>query len=91
MTNAEILQICKTSIGITGTYHDETILAYIEETKEFMRSAGVTEKQLDERKTVGAIVRGVADLWNLGAGDAKFSQYFRLRLVQLKREADNNV
>jgi hypothetical protein len=33
--------------------------------------------------TTGVVVRGVSDLWNYGAGEGKFSEYFLQRAAQL--------
>lgn len=69
----------KTLIGITGTYNDSTVQGWMNETVEFLKDAGVEESHM----TAGIIARGVADLWNLGAGDGKFSEYFYQRATQL--------
>lgn len=69
----------KTLIGITGTYNDNTVQGWMNETVEFLKDAGVDESKI----TAGIVARGVADLWNLGAGDGKFSEYFFQRATQL--------
>ena len=69
----------KTALGITGIYQDNTLNQYIAEVKAFLIDAGVPENKI----TSGIIARGVADLWNYGAGDGKLSSYFMIRATQL--------
>lgn len=73
----------KTRLGVTGSYHDALILAYADDVKAFMHSAGVSIELLDDDRSVGAISRGVADLWNMGSGNGAFSQVFYQRVSQL--------
>lgn len=84
MTDAELLAKIKKGLGITGDFQNETLMVYVDETKAFMISAGVRETVVNSEVAVGCIMRGVADLWNYGAGNATFSDYFRMRLIQLK-------
>ena len=86
MTDAEILAKVKNGLGITGTYQDNTLNVYLTEVKEFMSSAGVPSTVITSEKAVGCIMRGVADLWNYGSGNAHLSNYFAQRLIQLKTE-----
>lgn len=69
----------KTALGITGEYQDDTITQYFDETIDFLKDAGVKEKNI----TVGIVARGVSDLWNYGAADGKLSEYFMQRATQL--------
>lgn len=69
----------KSALGITGEFQDETIKVYFEEVVDFLRNAGVAEKDI----TAGVVSRGVADLWNYGSGEGKLSEYFISRAVQL--------
>lgn len=73
------LQDVKTLTGITGDYQDSTIQSWIDETTNFLVDAGVKQANI----TAGLIARGVLDLWNYGAGDGKFSEYFIQRATQL--------
>ena len=86
MTNAELLIKVKAALGITGDYQDATLTEYIDEVKLYMRSAGVPDDVIDSVSSVGCISRGVSDLWNYGSGNAKLSQYFIQRMLQLKVE-----
>jgi len=93
MTDTELLTKVKNGLGITGTFQDDTLNVYIDDVKSFMQSAGVKPTVIASEASVGCILRGVADLWNYGAGNATFSDYFRMRLLQLKQEtgASNGV
>ena len=74
-----VLADVKNALGITGNYQDATLQSYIDEVKAFLVDAGVSEANI----TSGIIARGVADLWNYGAGEGKLSQYFMMRASQL--------
>lgn len=67
----------KAALGITGEYQDSTLTIYFNEVIDFLTEAGVT------KVTPGLVARGVADLWNYGAGDGKLSEYFMQRATQL--------
>lgn len=73
------LEEIKTLTGITGDYQDSNIQAWMYETEAFLVDAGVKAANI----TAGLIARGVLDLWNYGAGDGKFSEYFIQRAIQL--------
>lgn len=83
MTDSELLAKVKSGLGVSGTYQDETLQIYIDEVKEFMKNAGVAPSTIDGSESVGVIIRGVADLWNYGAGSTELSQYFLQRVTQL--------
>lgn len=69
----------KTALGITGNYQDATLQIYFNEVVAFLIDAGVAEALI----TDGIVARGVADLWNYGAGEGKLSEYFMQRATQL--------
>ena len=73
------LEDIKTSIGITGDYHDGTVQSWIDETVAFLKDSGVKESNI----TRGIVARGVLDLWNYGSGDGRLSEYFMQRAAQL--------
>lgn len=87
MTDAEILEKVKNGLGITGSYQDETLTVYIDEVKAFMLDAGVPASVISSAASVGCITRGVADLWDYGRGNAKLSDYFVQRVLQLRVNA----
>lgn len=74
-----VLADVKNALGVTGNYQDATLQSYIDEVKAFLKDAGVSEANM----TSGVIARGVADLWNYGAGEGKLSSYFMMRASQL--------
>lgn len=84
MTAEEQLEDVKLSMGISGDFNDFSILVYIREVREFMVDAGVSENVAGSTAAIGCIARGVLDLWNYGAGNTTFSQYFFQRLEQLR-------
>lgn len=83
MEDAELLAEVKKRLGITDEFHDDLLMAYIVDVKDFALSSGVHKLVLDDARSVGMIARGVADLWNFGAGDGKFSDMYFQRLIQL--------
>ena len=89
--NDNILNVVKTALGISGTYHDALLDVYIKEVADFMSDAGVPDELFTTDKVNGCIVRGVGDLWNYGQGDAVLSPYFHQRVTQLCREVVNDV
>ena len=94
MTDAELLEKIKNGLGITGDFQNATLTVYVEDIKAFMRSAGVKESVINSPASVGCIMRGVADLWNYGSGNASLSPYFTQRVIQLKLKpetGENNV
>lgn len=90
----EVLEKVKNALGITGVFHDDTLIEYIEEVKAFMIDSGVSEEVVSSEISSGVIARGVSDLWNYGSGNSNLSPYFIQRVVQLsfKRisEGDKN-
>lgn len=83
MTDQEVLAEVKKRIGVTGEYQDDTIAGYIQDVKDFMTDAGVSEEVMISKKIIGAVTRGVSDLWNYGSGSGEFSPYFFQRVTQL--------
>lgn len=69
----------KNALGITGSYQDATLQLYVDEVVAFLKDAGVSTANI----TNGIVARGVADLWNYGAGEGKLSSYFIQRAAQL--------
>lgn len=86
VNDVEILEKVKSALGINGDYQNDTLSVYIEEVKAYMRAGGVSLDVINSTLAVGAICRGVADLWNYGASTAEFSTYFIQRVTQLAYE-----
>ena len=76
--NVTLLDV-KNALGITGDYQDDTLQIYFDEVIDFLVDAGVKKSNI----TKGIVARGVADLWNYGAGEGQLSQYFVQRATQL--------
>ena len=83
MTDYELLDEVKKRLGITGPYMDDAISSHIQDVKDYMLDAGVGENVMNTQKILGAITRGVSDLWDYGAGTGEFSNYFYQRVTQL--------
>lgn len=92
MTDRELLEKIKKRNGLAGnTFHDETLLGYIEDVKLYLKDAGVKAKVLKSSLSVGCIARGVMDLWNYGSGVANFSPYFIQRAIQLSKQDESDI
>lgn len=83
MAEIDLLTEVKTRLGVTGDYHDNLLKGYIEDVKNYLRGAGVSDLTLSSNISVGVIARGVADIWNYGSGDGKFSEMFYNLAIQL--------
>lgn len=88
MTQEERLERVKIALNITGDYQNATIQSYIDEVIEFMCDAGVSRKVAESNVALGAIARGVSDLWNYGANNTTYSNYFLQRVIQLSYKDD---
>lgn len=78
-----MLEHVKNGLGITGEFHDAILQSYIDEVREYLQDAGVPETVTNTKPCGGIVTRGVADLWNYGAGGAALSPYFHERAAQL--------
>lgn len=78
-----LLMGIKERLGITGNFHDRMLLDYAEDVRYYMFSAGVDPRVVHGEAAIGCIARGVADLWNQGAGEGRFSDMFLQRVTQL--------
>ena len=89
MDDTGLIDGIKIRLGVTGMYHDELLFAYADDVKAYLLSGGVAQDIIDSEKSLGVIARGVADLWNYGAGDGKFSEVFYQRMTQLRFLGDS--
>ena len=79
-----MLEHVKNSLGQAGNdYIDPVFQPLIEEVREYLDGAGIPFSETDARPFGGIVARGVADLWNYGAGAAALSPYFHERAAQL--------
>lgn len=83
MTDSELLSEVKKRLGITGEYQDDILNGHIQDVKDFMLDSGVSKETMLSNQIIGAVTRGVSDLWDYGSGNGKFSTYFYQRVVQL--------
>lgn len=83
MSDAEMLSTVKSALAIVGSYHDAALAIYIDEVNQYLRSAGVPESLINSAASAGTVARGVADLWNYGAGEGRLSPYFYERVIQM--------
>ena len=83
MSDFDALVFVKNGLGITDDFHDVTIQTYIDEVQQYLQAAGVPESVTASKECGGVILRGVADLWNYGAGGAALSPYFHERAAQI--------
>ena len=79
MTATEQLTRVKESLSITGNHLDKALTVWLEDVKYYMADAGVSESVINSEKAIGAICRGVSDLWI----NNQLSQYFYQRVGQL--------
>ena len=85
MTDAELLIECKKGLNIQveSTAFDGVLTQKLLAVKSFMTGAGVSSEMMADDLAVGAIVMGVADLWNMESGEIKFSPVFLSSVTQL--------
>ncbi|MBT2696349.1 hypothetical protein J7E79_02720 [Bacillus sp. ISL-40] len=86
MRDDEVLEECKIglSISLDNLAFDRVLSQKILAVKSFMRNAGVSEAKMNEDDlALGVIVMGVADLWQTGGGEVKFSSAFQTIVNQL--------
>ncbi len=79
----DMLSRVKSVLGISGTFHDNALNILVSEVKSYLISAGCSEAAVDAEVSVGCVIRGVTDLWNLGSGTVNLSPYFKERAAQL--------
>lgn len=80
----DLLTQVKSALGISGEYQDATLTVYVNDVKGVLADAGVPQNVIESDRAVGCISRGVIDMWTLGSGQAKFSNIFYQRMLQLK-------
>ncbi len=85
MTDAELLAECKKGLNIQveSSAFDGVLNQKLLAVKSYMKRAGVSDEMMVDDLSVGIIVLGVADLWNVGGGEIKFSPVFSILLSQL--------
>ncbi len=83
-----MLEAVKISLGITGTYQDNTIQKWIDEIKQLMVDGGIPLSVVNDEKSAGIIAKGIDDLY---FQKTNLSQYFWQRAIQLAhKDGDKN-
>lgn len=82
----DILQEVKNRLMINGNFHDNLLLGYIEDVKQFLIGSGVKKSVVESEKSIGTIGKGVYDLMYL---NGEFSETFKMRAVQLTFEVED--
>lgn len=86
MPNFDMTEKVMIALNLQGNdYQKDTIEFYIDDVKRYLLAAGVKPEVVESEKAVGAIARGVTDLWSYGAGDGRLSTYFYQRAIQLAK------
>ena len=73
----------KAALNIVGDFADDAIKAHIDAVTGYLTRAGVSSAAITAGKADGAIIRGVADLWNTQSGGVGFSPVFVDMAIQL--------
>lgn len=86
MTTDQLVIECKKGLNMS-LEADETIDGAIKQkllaVRAYLLGAGVASGRLDSDLGIAVTVVGVTDLWNLNAGDIKFSPVFNTLTTQL--------
>lgn len=83
---ANLLTECKIGLNLSLEPNDEidkTLDQKINAVKMYMIGAGVREEMITSPLGIGVVVMGVTDLWELRAGEVKFSPVFHTLVTQL--------
>lgn len=84
MPDFNMLEHVKLCLGLEGNdYHNNLLSAYIQDVQLYLQDAGIPATVTESRACGGVVARGVADLWNYGAGGAALSPFFKERAAQL--------
>lgn len=84
MTREEQLTKVKESLNITGNHLDSTLGIFLDDVKCYMTDAGVPDEIIHSEESIGAICRGVSDLYT----NNELSSYFNQRVSQLSIRVD---
>jgi hypothetical protein len=80
-----LVEECKNGLGISpdSFVFDGLLIQKIKAIQSYMKNAGVSDTKMNDDLAVGVIVMGVADIWEIQGGTAKFSPIFHNLLTQL--------
>lgn len=85
MTDEELLAACKIGLGfeVEDEDFDKRVKQKMLQVKMFMQRAGVSDENLTNELGIGVVVLGISDLWDIKAGEIKFSPAFLTLTTQL--------
>jgi len=85
MTDDQLLAACKIGLGfeIDDDDFDKRVKQKMLQVKMFMKKAGVSDENLFSDLGIGVLVMGLSDLWDVKAGETKFSPAFVTLTTQL--------
>ncbi|WP_163583288.1 phage gp6-like head-tail connector protein [Gracilibacillus saliphilus] len=85
MAEPDFLAECKKSLNLSvdSKDMDDFLNQKITIVKSFLKGAGVSDETLVTEDAIGVITIGVSDLWELKAGEVKFSSAFHILATQL--------
>lgn len=84
MTEPQLLEMVKASLGMVGDFNDKPLMQNIKAVKNYLRNGGVSDDVLQSDAATSTIVIGVTDLFNLQSGEIKFSPAFFMLTTQLE-------
>lgn len=91
ITPEQLLERVKKTNNITGEFHNDRVMGYINDVKRFMAGADVPAAVLDSDAVVGLIAMGVDSLMETGAISAYVQQrIIQERLTEPPKEAADN-
>ena len=87
MTDDQLLTECKIGLGfgVEDFDFDKRVRQKMLQVKMIMKKAGVNDENIISDLGIGVIVMGISDLWDLKAGEIKFSPAFFTLVNQLAR------
>ena len=88
MDDTTLVNELKKRLSITDNYHDEMLLTFANDTKDYLKAGGVSSELLESDKALGILARGVIDLWNNTPSGGSFSPVFLQRAVQMIAESE---
>lgn len=77
------LEDVKEALNIVGDHADAVLTLHMQAVTDYLTRAGVSSKAINDGNADGAIIRGVADLWNTASGGVSFSPVFVDMAIQL--------
>lgn len=90
MDDETLVKELKSRLAITDNYHDAMLLAFANDTKDYLKAGGVSAELLESEKALGILTRGVIDLWNNTPSGGSFSPLFLQRAIQLIAESEES-